>query len=204
VKSTDCTHTYLPDRYTERPPGAESAVALTSCPLRCAEVSAKPMCREITQLRVGRSPKVKVVNVDGREYFRVGSLAMVGTFVAVVLGGVISVLSQVALDVTRARAQARKNRKEIMTAVRVIRFMLYSAQHMLREALETGRWWSPSDELNVAAAGEDLRALAELLPEEHWRIYTGAARAGSSRPCRPSWPSGRARSGGAPPHLISR
>jgi hypothetical protein len=101
---------------------------------------------------------------------------MVDTFVAVVLGGVISILSQVALDVTRARAQARKNRKEIMTAVRVIRFMLYSAQHVLKEALETGRWWSPSDELNVAAAGEDLRALAELLPEEHWRIYTASWR----------------------------
>lgn len=101
---------------------------------------------------------------------------MVGTLIAVVLGGVISVLSQVTLDATRARAQARTERQEITTAIRVIRFTFYSAEHVLREALETGRWWSPSDELNVAAAGEDLRALAATLPEEHWRIYTGAWR----------------------------
>ena len=101
---------------------------------------------------------------------------MVGTFIAVVLGGVISVLSQVTLDTTRARAQARTKRKEITTAIRVIRFTFYSAEYVLKEALETGRWWSPTDELSVAAAGEDLHKLAATLLEEHWRIYTGAWR----------------------------
>jgi hypothetical protein len=101
---------------------------------------------------------------------------MLSTFIAVILGGLISVLSQVTLDATRTRAQARTKREEINTAIRVIRFTFYSAEYVLKEALETGRWWSPSDELNIAAAGEDLRALAAVLPEEHWRIYTGSWR----------------------------
>ena len=101
---------------------------------------------------------------------------MVGTFVAVVLGGVISVLSQVTLDTTRARAEARRKSKEINAAIRVVRFTFYSAEYVLKEALETGRWWSPADELSVAAAGEDLHTLATMLPEEHWRIYTAAWR----------------------------
>ena len=101
---------------------------------------------------------------------------MVGTFIAVVLGGVISVLSQVTLDTTRARAEARRKSKEINAAIRVVRFTFYSAEYVLKEALETGRWWSPADELSVAAAGEDLRTLATVLPEEHWRIYSAAWR----------------------------
>ena len=47
---------------------------------------------------------------------------------------------------------------------------------MLRESLETGFWWSGAAGLDLAAAGEALPTLADLLPEEEWRIYTAAWR----------------------------
>ena len=47
---------------------------------------------------------------------------------------------------------------------------------MLKQSLETHRWWSGVAGLDVAAAGEDLKELADRLPEEQWRIYTAAWR----------------------------
>jgi hypothetical protein len=101
---------------------------------------------------------------------------MLITFAAVVLGGVISILSQVTLDSVRQRSHKREKEAESQAAIRVIRFHFYAAQHVLKESLETGRWWSGPAGLDVAVAGEDLNRLAGLLPDEEWRIYTAAWR----------------------------
>jgi hypothetical protein len=98
------------------------------------------------------------------------------TLVAVVVGGVITMLAQIVLDSVRARAQRAARRDEIRAAVRVIRFHFYAAQHVLKAALETGLWWSGAAGLDLAAAGESLQMLAGLLPEQQWRIYTAASR----------------------------
>jgi hypothetical protein len=58
----------------------------------------------------------------------------------------------------------------------VVRFKFYAAEHELKQALETGKWWAPQADPTVATAGEDLRSLAGLLEEEHWRMYTAAWR----------------------------
>jgi hypothetical protein len=98
------------------------------------------------------------------------------TLVAVVLGGLITMLAQVTLDYLRGKSQKRKEQDEIKTAIRVIRFYFYAAQHVLRESLQTGLWWSGEAGLDVAAAGETLPTLANLLPENQWRLYTAAWR----------------------------
>jgi hypothetical protein len=83
---------------------------------------------------------------------------------------------QVTLDYLRGKSQKRKEQDEIKTAIRVIRFYFYAAQHVLRESLQTGLWWSGEAGLDVAAAGETLPTLANLLPEDQWRLYTAAWR----------------------------
>jgi hypothetical protein len=98
------------------------------------------------------------------------------TLAAVLLGGVITILSQVTLDAMRQKAQKHVKQAESQAAIRVIRFHFYAAQHVLRESLEAGRWWSGTAGLDIAAAGEDLHMLASRLPEEEWRIYTAAWR----------------------------
>ncbi len=98
------------------------------------------------------------------------------TLVAVVLGGVITILAQIVLDYLRGKSQKRREQDKIKAAVRVIRLYFYAAQHVLRESLETGFWWSGAAGLDVAAAGEALPTLADLLPEEECRIYTAAWR----------------------------
>jgi hypothetical protein len=50
----------------------------------------------------------------------------------------------------------------------------FAAQHVLKQSLETRRSWSEVAGLDVAAAGEDLKELANRLPEDEWRIYTAA------------------------------
>ena len=97
-------------------------------------------------------------------------------FVGVVLGAVITILGQLTLKEMQARTRKRKKQAQIKAAVRVIRFHFYAAQHVLKESLETGLWWSAEAGLDVAAAGEALQKLARLLPEEQWRIYTAAWR----------------------------
>ena len=57
----------------------------------------------------------------------------------------------------------------------MIRFHFYAAQHVLKESLQTGLWWSAEAGLDVADAGEALK-VGCLLPEEQWRIYTAAWR----------------------------
>ena len=49
------------------------------------------------------------------------------TLVAVVLGGVITMLAQITLDYLRGKAQKRRERDEIKAAVRLIRLYFYSA-----------------------------------------------------------------------------
>lgn len=101
---------------------------------------------------------------------------MWSTLAAVLLGGLITIVSQLTLDGMRNRALEKAKQKETRAAVRVIRFHFYAAQHVLREALETGFWWTQPVDLDLGAAGEDLQLLANLLPEPEWRIYTGAWR----------------------------
>lgn len=101
---------------------------------------------------------------------------MWSTLAAVVLGGMISIVSQLTLDGMRNRAIEKAKQKEAQAAVRVIRFHFYAAEQVLKEALETGRWWARPVDLDLGAAGEDLQFLANLLPESEWRIYTGAWR----------------------------
>ena len=62
------------------------------------------------------------------------------TLVAVVVGGVLTMLAQIVLDGLRARAEKTARRDEIRAAVRVIRFHFYAAQHVLKAALESGLW----------------------------------------------------------------
>ena len=85
-------------------------------------------------------------------------------------------LAQILLDYLRGKTQKRKEEAEINATVRVIRFHFYAAEHVLKESLETGFWWSGEAGLDVAAAGEELGRLAGLLTEDQWRIYTGAWR----------------------------
>jgi hypothetical protein len=98
------------------------------------------------------------------------------TLLAVVIGGVITLLAQIALERLNESRKKRRKDEQSRAAVRVIRFHFFAAEHVLKRCLETGFWWSSAAGINVAAAGEALDTLAELLPEEQWRIYTGAWR----------------------------
>lgn len=79
------------------------------------------------------------------------------TLVAVVLGGVITILAQIVLDYLRGKSQKRREQDKIKAAVRVIRLYFYAAQHVLRESLETGFWWSGAAGLDVNT--RDFRCL---------------------------------------------
>ena len=98
------------------------------------------------------------------------------TLVAAALGGVIALLAQITLAYLQTRAGKRRKKEESEAAVRVIRFHFYASQRVLQASLETGLWWASEEGLNVAAAGEALNTLADLLPEEQWRTYTAAWR----------------------------
>lgn len=98
------------------------------------------------------------------------------TLGAVLLGGLMTVLGQLALEWIRSRLEQRRTRREREAAVRVIRFQFYSAQHVLKQAIEQRTWWGAPDELTLGESGQDLRMLADVLAEPEWRIYTSAWR----------------------------
>jgi hypothetical protein len=94
----------------------------------------------------------------------------------VVLGGAISLLTSTGTTLLLAFLGRTGRRRQVKTRIRVIRFKLYAAQQELKSALESGTWWAPEADPILATAGEDLDALADLLPEEPWRTYTAAWR----------------------------
>ena len=96
------------------------------------------------------------------------------TLLAVVVGGVITLLAQIALERLKESRKKRRKNEQSRAAVRVIRFHFFAAEHVLKRCLETGFWWSSAAGLNVAAAGEALDTSRRARPEEQWRIYTGA------------------------------
>jgi hypothetical protein len=98
------------------------------------------------------------------------------TLAAVLLGGLMTVLGQVALEALHRGRDARRVRRERQVTIRIIKFQLYCAEHVMKRALESRTWWPSSDELTLGEPGEDLKVLADLLPEFEWRIYTSAWR----------------------------
>jgi type II secretory pathway pseudopilin PulG len=101
---------------------------------------------------------------------------MLQTLVGVIVGGTLTIVSQVMVDVLRTTAERRKERSAARAILRVQQLHLNTAQHLLKESLETGRWWPSELAAFSLPIDQDLYTLTTLLPIGAWRSYTGAVR----------------------------
>ncbi|MFF0067009.1 hypothetical protein ACFYRC_37010 [Streptomyces sp. NPDC005279] len=69
-------------------------------------------------------------------------MGVLQTLIAVALGGALTIASQVVISVLRTRDERRQKRDVAVAILRVYQFHFYAAQHLLKESLESGRWWS--------------------------------------------------------------
>ncbi|MGI8335050.1 hypothetical protein ACRYCC_34295 [Actinomadura scrupuli] len=101
---------------------------------------------------------------------------MLQTLVGVIVGGTLTILSQLMVGVLQAKEQRRKERSTAIAILRVQQFHFYAAQHLLKESLETGRWWTRELVSFSLPTDHELTALTMLLPIHAWRSYTAAVR----------------------------
>lgn len=101
---------------------------------------------------------------------------MLQTLVGVIVGGTLSILSQLMADVLRVRGQRRQERGAAVAVLRVQQLHFYSGELLIKQALETGRWWPQELVSFTLPTDQELAALAMLLPIEAWRGYTAAVR----------------------------
>jgi hypothetical protein len=90
--------------------------------------------------------------------------------------GAAGTLFKLLLDQYQAQQKDTRLERDRRATIRVIRFQFYCAQQVLKRALASGLWWEGPDELIVGEPGQDLKLLADLLPEDEWRIYTSGWR----------------------------
>ncbi|AVZ71051.1 hypothetical protein SLUN_01075 [Streptomyces lunaelactis] len=103
-------------------------------------------------------------------------MGVLQTLIAVALGGALTIASQVVISVLRTRDERRQKREVAVAILRVHQFHFYTAQHLLKESLESGRWWSRELESFPLASDQDLREVTLLVPIPVWRAYTAAVR----------------------------
>jgi hypothetical protein len=101
---------------------------------------------------------------------------VLATIIGVIVGGLISIASQVTVDRARHRAEKKKETSERLALLRVQMFYFYSVQHLLKDSLETGKWWHADTSLNLTPSNQDIRSIASLIPDELWRCYSGSLR----------------------------
>jgi len=101
---------------------------------------------------------------------------VVDTLVGVIIGGFLAIVSQVALDLLRARSARRSSHRDAVNAARIRQWLFYSTQHLVRDSIESGRWWPDERSSLWLPTEQELRQLTELLPYEVWAVYTAAAR----------------------------
>lgn len=103
-------------------------------------------------------------------------MGVLQTLIGVALGGVLTIASQVVISVLRTRAERRQKRDTAVAILRVHQFHFYAAQHLLKESLESGRWWSRELESFPLPSDQDLREVTLLVPIPVWRAYSAAVR----------------------------
>ncbi|MFD5017230.1 hypothetical protein [Streptomyces chartreusis] len=101
---------------------------------------------------------------------------MLQTLIGVLLRGALTIASQVVISVLRSRDERRQKREAAVAILRVHRFHFYAAQHLLKDALESGRWWPREFEPFPLPDDQDLREMTLLVPIPVWRAYTAAVR----------------------------
>jgi len=101
---------------------------------------------------------------------------MLDTLIGVIVGGLLTTLNQFAIDLFRGRSERRIAREKTIDIARIRQWHFYTAQHLLRESIESGHWW-PGDESALWLPNEDeLRKLTGLLSYDGWAIYTACIR----------------------------
>src|SRR5690348_11599131 len=94
------------------------------------------------------------------------------TLVAFVVGGVVTLITQLILERGRERrAQLRRSANaetETKMAARLVVLDLISVLSLLQAARETGRWWNAL-QLPVAAWEANSQTLSRALSDEIWR-----------------------------------
>ncbi|MFJ1975242.1 hypothetical protein ACIO93_42210 [Streptomyces sp. NPDC087903] len=101
---------------------------------------------------------------------------MLQTLIGVALGGALTIASQVVISVLRTKDEHRQRREAAVAILRVHQFHFYAAQHLLKESLESGRWWSRELESFPLPSEQDLREVTLLVPIPVWRAYSAAVR----------------------------
>ncbi|MFJ9968589.1 hypothetical protein [Streptomyces avermitilis] len=101
---------------------------------------------------------------------------MLQTLIGVALGGALTIASQVVISVLRTRDERRQKHEAAVAIMRVHQFHFYAAQHLLKETLESSRWWSRELESFPLPSDQDLREVTLLVSIPVWRAYTAAVR----------------------------
>lgn len=101
---------------------------------------------------------------------------MLATLIGVIVGGLLTILSQLTVDFFRARSEKRAARESTIDLARIRQWHFYTTQHLLRDSIESERWWSGDESALRLPNDEELRKLTGLLSYEGWAMYTACVR----------------------------
>jgi hypothetical protein len=115
---------------------------------------------------------VGLVEFDAVSYVPIAASTGISALVGVVIGGAITIIGQVIVEVQRRRT-ARQDRGRIATGVgRLAWNEFWRTQGTLQIALTSGKWWPLNEQPRSELSNEDRRLLAEVVKWSQWSEIT--------------------------------
>jgi hypothetical protein len=100
---------------------------------------------------------------------------VVGTLIGIAIGGLLAISVHALVVLLRTRSARRALRREFLNAARSRQGLFYSSQRLIRDSIESGKWW-PDERATLGLPGrQELRQLSGHLPYDVWEIYMAAA-----------------------------